>query len=410
MTSAVALSASEHGAASRAGSAPPAARGKKITRSASRGISSKRLDHLRLAAPAARPAAAPRPTCPASSWRRNSSTSRSSSSAHLDVALGEQRPRHGPASCAGTSSSAIMSKARAAAAARPLRADVPSTSTGPGPAPTRAGRRAPPRRRARLALARPPRAASSPSARCAASAEECVQPEPCAAPSGMALARDLDEPLAVEEDVDRLVAVPAGDDDARAGRARGRRARAPRRRASSAPAPASTRASGRFGVTTVARGSDQLDAARRCASSVEQPRAGLGDHHRVEHDRRARPAARRAPARPPRSSRPSPSIPIFTASTPMSLGHRAHLRDDHLRRDGLDRRRRATVFCAVIAVIAVMPCTPQRGERLQVGLDAGAAAGVRAGDREHDGDAARCAGHGARRIGPGRGHHRGTAT
>ena len=44
-----------------------------------------------------------------------------------------------------------------------------------------------------------------------------------------------------------------------------------------------------------------------------------------------------------------------------------------------------TVFCAVIAVIAVIPCTPTARERLQVGLDAGAAAGVRAGDREHRG-------------------------
>ena len=48
----------------------------------------------------------------------------------------------------------------------------------------------------------------------------------------------------------------------------------------------------------------------------------------------------------------------------------------------------ATVFCTVIAVIAVIPCTPQRGEGLQVGLDARAAAGVRAGDRQHDGNGA----------------------
>ena len=48
-----------------------------------------------------------------------------------------------------------------------------------------------------------------------------------------------------------------------------------------------------------------------------------------------------------------------------------------------------TVFCAVSAVIAVMPWTPRARERLQVGLDAGAAAGVRAGDRQHGGHGTR---------------------
>ena len=55
----------------------------------------------------------------------------------------------------------------------------------------------------------------------------------------------------------------------------------------------------------------------------------------------------------------------------------------------------ATVFCTVIAVIAVAPCTPGRGEGLQVGLDARAASGVRTGDRQHDGDGAG-GGHAAR--------------
>ena len=44
-----------------------------------------------------------------------------------------------------------------------------------------------------------------------------------------------------------------------------------------------------------------------------------------------------------------------------------------------------TVFCAVIAVIARHPVHAAAGERLQIGLDAGSAAGVRAGDREHCG-------------------------
>jgi hypothetical protein len=54
------------------------------------------------------------------------------------------------------------------------------------------------------------------------------------------------------------------------------------------------------------------------------------------------------------------------------------------------------VFCAVIAVIAVVPWTPARGERLEVGLDAGAAAGVRPAIDRQTGMAARRRGHGGR--------------
>ena len=55
-----------------------------------------------------------------------------------------------------------------------------------------------------------------------------------------------------------------------------------------------------------------------------------------------------------------PSMPIFTASTPMSVGDRPDLLDDELRRAPGGCRSTPTVFCAVSAVIAVMPCTPQR--------------------------------------------------
>ena len=90
------------------------------------------------------------------------------------------------------------------------------------------------------------------------------------------------------------------------------------------------------------------------------------------------------------------------------LGDRADLRDDHRRARRPRPRSTATVFCAVIAVIAVVPCTPARGERLQVGLDAGAAAGVRAGDGEADAGCGAVRRTRRRRIGPARGHHRGT--
>ena len=48
-----------------------------------------------------------------------------------------------------------------------------------------------------------------------------------------------------------------------------------------------------------------------------------------------------------------------------------------------------TVFCAVSAVIAVIPWTPQRANAFRSAWMPGAAAGVRAGDRE-DGGQARC--------------------
>ena len=121
----------------------------------------------------------------------------------------------------------------------------------------------------------------------------------------------------------------------------------------------STRASGRFGVITVARGSSSLDD-RRAGGVVQQHGAGLGDHHRVEHDRRAgleQVQRRRAPRA---RSRPSPSMPIFTASTPMSSATARDLRDDEVSAAPRGCRSTPTVFCAVSAVIAVIPCTPQR--------------------------------------------------
>ena len=130
---------------------------------------------------------------------------------------------------------------------------------------SRAGRRRPPRRRPRGPAAPPP-AASSPRARKAASAEEWVQPEPWAAPSGWRSPAISTDSLAVEEEVDQLLAVAAGDDDRLRARAPARRAPAPP--ASRAlPSPVSARASGMFGVTTVASGSSRSTSAARASSS-----------------------------------------------------------------------------------------------------------------------------------------------
>ena len=139
-----------------------------------------------------------------------------------------------------------------------------------------------------------------------------------------------------------------------------------------------------FGVDD--RGQRQQPLDQRLARLVvEQDGAALGDHHRVDDDRRLADAGR-APRPPPRWSPPSPSIPILTASTPMSSA---------------TARTWATIISGATASTALDPdrvLRRDRGdrghpvhaaarERLQVGLDAGAAAGVRAGDREDGGDA-----------------------
>ena len=103
--------------------------------------------------------------------------------------------------------------------------------------------------------------AACPSARCAASAEECVQPDPWAAPSGWRSPLISTSCSPSKQHVGGLVAVPAGDDH-RGGPERVDRARQASISAPSpAPsgAPASTRASGTFGVTTVARGRSRCD-------------------------------------------------------------------------------------------------------------------------------------------------------
>ena len=56
-----------------------------------------------------------------------------------------------------------------------------------------------------------------------------------------------------------------------------------------------------------------------------------------------------------------PSMPILTASTPMSVADRPDLLDDEGRRHGVHAGD-PTVFCAVSAVIAVIPWTPQRAK------------------------------------------------
>ena len=101
----------------------------------------------------------------------------------------------------------------------------------------------------------------------------------------VALAGDPIERLAVEDEVLGLLAVAAGDDDD-VGPERVQPRASSLRTSLAAAGRASTRASGTFGVITVARGSSSSASAAR-ASSSSSTRARLGDHHGVDHDRGA---------------------------------------------------------------------------------------------------------------------------
>ena len=175
--------------------------------------------------------------------------------------------------------------------------------------------------------------------------------------------------------------------------------------------PVITRHSGR------ARGSPgraiHASLSRTARQSALRPgprlrQVGRGDRHarqELRGGRRARPrraggrrSRRSSRGRAPRVHQVERSSASATASIvavaehadldrvdPDVPGHRRDLGDDDLGGSGWTRSL-PTVFCAVIAVIAVIPCAG-RGEGLEVRLDAGAAAGVGAGDGENRGDA-----------------------
>ncbi len=127
------------------------------------------------------------------------------------------------------------------------------------------------------------RAARTPCARWAASAEACVQPEPCAAPPGWR-SPGISVSVSPSKKVSvAVVAVAAGDHDVpRAERVHGLRELG---RGLDASSPVSAAASGMFGVATVARGRIcSISAARASGASSTAP--GLGDHHRVDDERR----------------------------------------------------------------------------------------------------------------------------
>ena len=256
--------------------------------------------------------------------------------------------------------------------------DMASTSTGPfsftEARPSRA-------RPASAAASAAPRAASSsdlPCASSAASVAECVQPAPCVAATscrstGISTCRP-----GREEVVHRALAVAAGDEH-------GRRAERVQLLGQHAPILGLDLAE-RLCLVEVRRddGREREEPRHEGLDRVvlEQLRTAGRDHHRVDDERDAAARARKS-ATVSMIGREK-SMPVFAASTPMSEKTASSCARDELRRhllhgghaDGVLRGQRHDRAHAEAA---------GRGERLEVGLDAGAAAGIGA----RDGQAAR---------------------
>jgi hypothetical protein len=125
--------------------------------------------------------------------------------------------------------------------------------------------------------------------------------------------------------------------------------------------PESARASGRFGVTTVARGNTRsISAALAFGSNRVAPLSAIIT------------GSTTTGASPTSASASttawivgsSASMPTLTPSTPMSS---ATARTCATISSGSTALKSftATVFCTVIAVIALIPCTPQRANALR---------------------------------------------
>ena len=314
---------------------------------------------------------------PRSSWRRNSATRRSSSSASSG-SPSASRTSPCPGFIRTSFTAAIMPAARsrpASGAGEPEDVDRPGAARR-----SRAGRCRPPRRRSRAPSGRPRRAPRrgrgtrrAPTSGCSPSR---ARRRPGSAARRSAASRRVDQ------HVGAVVGVAAGDDDRLRPERRASPRRAPRRGAGS-PSPESARASGRFGVSDGRARQHPLDQ-RRLRVRVEQRRAALGDHHRVDDDRRRADQVERLDHRVDRRL----------------VGEHADL--DRVDADVVgDRSTWATIISGATGSDQLdpdrvlgrerrdrgRPVDAAARERLQVGLDPGAAAGVRAGDREAGRDA-----------------------
>ena len=228
-------------------------------------------------------------------------------------------------------------------------------------------------RDARRAPRAPPRA-DSPRASSAASVAECVQPAPCVAATswrstGISTCRSPSKRWSTAS-----LAVAAGDDHRR----RAELVRAARPARAAAPlAPGERLRLGQVRRHDRREREQPLDE-RLDRVVLEQPRARARDHHRVDDERHA--DARRGSRRPSRSARARRASPSSPRRRRCRRRPRRAARDE-LRRQLVDRVTAERVLRGERDEHA-HPVAAGGGERLQVGLDAGAAAGVGAGDRE----------------------------
>ena len=194
-------------------------------------------------------------------------------------------------------------------------------------------------------------------------------------PVWVALARNLDQSIAVEEDVGCLRAVAARDDDG----LRAERGSLCERRGVSVLV---IRQDPRFRQVRCHHGHEWQESVSQRVERllVEQPRAALGDHHGVEDDGRLRNQAERGGDGPDRLGR-AEHADLDGVDADVG-GDGAHLLRDGLRRQRVDGRDAGRVLRRDRRDRG-HSVDPAAGEGLQVGLNAGAAAGVRAGDRQN---------------------------
>ncbi len=347
------------------------------------------LDHLRLAAAAPRRSGAPLPRVPrpAGCGTPRSAAARRRRPRHR---LRPAAPHRGPASSSGSALSIDYVTLRMLEAA--VREPLPDRRAVTGPE-MRPGRSVPdlPQpvadRVGGRELGRSPRSADRRRAPAVPRAPTSACTPTRATRRRRSARRGSRRAARRRRDVGRPVPVAAGDDDdprAEGVDRPGELSRVARRASLSGQAPAP-----RAGWAS--RPSRAAGSARpaRPRVGVQQRRAGLGDHHRIDDDRQCGFAGAQLGERVgdgvDRLRRPS--IPTLTASTPMSRATARTWARIMLRRDRLDRVDADRVLGGDRGDRG-HPVDPAGRERLEVGLDPGAAAGVRAGDRQHPRDLA----------------------
>jgi hypothetical protein len=207
----------------------------------------------------------------------------------------------------------------------------------------------------------------------------------------MALAPELDELVAVEEQVGGLLSVAPGEHH----RGRAERMHFPDQLLrGDVLARAGQRPRLRDVGSDDGRARDEQRPERVLGVLVEKPHTALGDHHRVEHDRRVRDEFER-PADSLDGRRRAEHADLHGIHADV-LGDRANLLDNDLAGDGVNSGDGDRVLRGDRGD-GRHPVNAAPRERLEIGLDAGPTTGVGAGDGEHAREAV--GSHGQRRIG-----------